>query len=163
LGETTAERVFGRNLPKEIHERFEERVATAEHREEVLAHLWALDYHLALFDEHSEDRPWILVPYERLLIRGEDELRRITDALDVELTPDVLRHVTRASSSASDDVRTTDVQQQLSKWKNHLDTRQEERILSIAHTYGLDMYTGDLEPSYADLNSLQNPRYAWSE
>jgi hypothetical protein len=162
LGGSPVEQVLGRNLPAELRRRFEEAAASANRSCEILAHLWALDYHVALFDTERDTYPWILVPYERLLTRGVDELRRIADAMGVELTEKVLQHVDAASSSASDDLQTRDVKDQLSKWKDRLDDEQVDRILSIVHTYGIDMYTKEPEPDYPRLNVFQDARYAWT-
>jgi len=156
------EQVFGRSLRDQVRRRFEGAVASVDHRYETLAHLWALDYHVAFFDSESQTHPWILVPYERLLTRGRNELHRIANAMDVELTDNVLQHVDVASSSASDDLRTRDGEEQLSKWKAHLDDEQIERILSIVRTYGVDMYTKEPEPDYHRLNVFQDARYAWT-
>lgn len=159
LGDSPTAQVFGRNLPEEVRLRFEEEVAGIEHRDEVLAHLWALDYHLALFEQ--ERQPWVIVPYERLLKKRTEELHRIASALDLKLTPKVLQSIDTASTSASEDVRTADVQRQLAKWKDHLSEKQVDRILSIAHLYDIDMYADGVEPDYARLNAFQKPQYAW--
>jgi len=163
LGESPIEQVLGRNLPDGLCHRFEAAVASANHRYEVLAHLWSLDYHVAFFDTENERYPWVLVPYERLLTRGASELRRIADAMDLKLTDNVLQHVDVASASASDDLRTRDVEEQLSKWKTHLNDDQVERILSIVHAYGIDMWTTGPEPDYHRLNGFQDARYVWKE
>jgi hypothetical protein len=163
MGGSPAEQVFGRNLPERIRKRFEGVLSSVDHRYEVLAHLWALDYKIAFFDDQDTIHPWVLVPYERLLTDGTRELRRIADAMSVGLTRSALRHISVASSSASKDLRMASVEDQLSKWKGNLNDGQIERILSITHTYGIDMYTEALEPSYSQLNALQDSEYAWNE
>ena len=128
----------------------------------MLAHLWALDYHMAFFDGEESTHPWVLVPYERLLTEKTDELKRIAAASEVDLTEAARRRLWVVSSSASADVKTVEVEKQLMNWRRHLNAEQVERILSIAHAYGLDMYSENPEPDYARLNVLQNQAFTWS-
>jgi len=131
LGDSTVDRVFGRNLPTSVRHRFADAVSAADWREEVLAHLWALDYHMAFFGGEDSIHPWVLVPYERLLTQKTDELKRIVEALGVDLTEAARRRLGVASSSASPDVETAEVEQQLTKWQDDLTDEQVKRILSI--------------------------------
>jgi len=157
MGESTSDRVFGRNLPEDIRRRFKDKVSTANRREEVLAHLWALDYYVALLGEKSSFQPYTLVPYERLLRRRED-------ALNVSLTEAARQRLGVESFSASGDVETAEVEKQLSKWRDHLSNEQIERILSVVHLYGLDFYTKEaLEPDYSRLNAAQDPSFSWGD
>lgn len=151
-GHFTADHVLGRNLPASLRERFETQIRAADQQCEILAHLWALDYHLAL--SGAEAASWILVPYERILTEEREELRRVERELEVEFPDGVEDVLSKASSSASRDLRTDQIEYQLSKWRRHLSEKQIDRILSVTHSYGLGMYTRDLEPRYRSLHSL---------
>jgi hypothetical protein len=44
----------------------------------------------------------------------------------------------------------------LSKWKDALSSKQIDRILDIAETYGLDFYSQEIEPDYDRLLKYQS-------
>lgn len=160
-GESTVDRVLGRNLPAELHRRVQSRVTNIEHRYEMLAHLWALDYYCAFFAKDYLSHPWILVPYERLITRQEEEIERIAEGLDVDVNPRMKNRLGIASTSALEDVNTKEPARQLSKWQRQLSDKQIDRILSIVHTYNLTMYTEDTEPDYSSLRPFQAEPHAW--
>jgi len=126
----------------------------------MLAHLWALDYYCAFFAEESLSHPWILVPYERLVTRQEEEIARIAEGLDVNVNPGMKNRLGIASTSALEDVNTKEPAHQLTKWQRQLSDRRIDRILSIVHTYDLSMYTKDPEPDYSSLRPFQAEPHA---
>ena len=160
-GESPAQRVLGHNLPKNLKERFLPAVSDISERYETLAHMWALDYHLAFFEQSVSGHPWILVPYERLIVHGKSELHRIMGAIGEVVNSEMEQRMGVASTSASNDLNTENRKNQLKKWKSHLSTKQIERILEIAHLYDIDWYTADGEPTYSKINSLQQNKARW--
>lgn len=147
---------FGGRLPKTIKTRFSGIFEEVDSKLDTMAVTWALDYYIPLV-EHSKGRgyPWTLVPYERLVLEGEDELDRILGTMDVERTENVQKHLDVASEYASADLATKDRRMQLSKWRDRLSDRQIDRILEIVTAFGLDFYTDELEPDYERLLKLQ--------
>jgi hypothetical protein len=153
-GDTPTEQALGGPIPHELRDRFAASLNSIETQTEILAHMWALDYHVALF-EQSDQHPWVLVPYERLLRAGTEQLERIAGELEVPVTDGMKEHLNVASTSATADLR-EDTLNQLSKWKDALSSEQINRILDIAETYGLDFYSQKLEPDYDRLLKYQS-------
>ncbi|MDQ8184962.1 sulfotransferase [Pelagicoccus sp. SDUM812002] len=147
------------NLPDETRSTFEPVVAAVQSLEEMLAAIWALDYYIPL--RHIESPPWLLLPYERLVKRGEAELVRVTHGLDVPITTPMRQRLHRPSSSVKGKLR-GDADSQLSKWKSNLRPEQIDRILNIVELAGLsEYYTDALEPDYDALNTHQSPSFQW--
>lgn len=107
--------------------------------------------------------PWILVPYERLVRHGSQELQRITQALGLEMTTEMKESLPEPSSSVKDTLP-DDRDRQLSKWERRLSSQQIDDILSVADSMGLSViWTSDLEPNYDRLNDMQRSKYQWYE
>jgi hypothetical protein len=153
-GDTPTEQALGGPIPDELHERFAASLDSVESQTDILAHMWALDYHVALF-EQSDQHPWVLVPYERLVRAGTEQLERVAGELELPVTNGMKDHLNVASTSATADLR-EDALNQLSKWKNALSSKQIDRILDIAETFGLDFYSQEIEPDYDGLLKYQS-------
>ena len=118
----------------------------------VLAARWCLDHYIPF--KYSEKQLWTLISYERLLTQTERELQRVTAALDAEVTL-AMRKAIEVDGGRVDQVE-TETQQQLSKWKRHLSTRQTDDILRLVEAFDLDFYTRRTEPEYDRLMQFQN-------
>lgn len=148
-------------LPAPLCEIFDPIFKRIRTRTEALATLWCLDHYIPLMYHAGGTYPWILVPYERLVTRGSEELRRVTDALGVEMTPAMHSQLRAPSSSVRDQLH-QETEQQLSKWRRRLTNRQVDDILRIVDEVGLSpIYTEALEPGYNRLNELQQPEWVW--
>jgi hypothetical protein len=75
--------------------------------------MWCLDHYVPLIQHADGAYPWILVPYERMVTQGREELRRVTNALDVQMTPEMRDQLDEPSSSIKDQLH-QDAQRQLS-------------------------------------------------
>lgn len=147
-------------LPTSLQSTFGSILEQVETLPEALAAKWSLDHYVPLIHHAREEHPWILVPYERLVTQGQNELRRITDALNVEQTNEMRVRLEKPSSSVKDFSR--DAEQQLSKWRRRLSSRQIDSILSITDQVGISkFYTKKLEPNYEALNDYQVPSSRW--
>ena len=51
----------------------------------MLATIWCLDHYIPLLFHAEDDCPWTLVPYERLVAFGEEELQRLMDAIGIQV------------------------------------------------------------------------------
>jgi len=153
-GDTPLEQALGGPIPDELYGRFAPSLEGIESHIDILAHMWALDYHVALFGQ-GRFYPWVLVPYERLVMEKIDELKRILNVLGVPISSEMKERFNRASSSASSDLKTEDALDQLSKWKKDLSGAEIDRILDIAHNFGVDFYSRDLHPDYDRLLECQ--------
>lgn len=147
-------------LPDHVQERFGPIIDSMTTYVEELALMWCLDYYVPFycFDEH----PWTLVPYERLIIEGVPELRRISALLGLESTPAMERLLEKPSSSTISAVEAP--REQIAKWRQHLTKDQIDAILSVVERAGLShLYHADPEPNYTALNLLQRPESRWPD
>lgn len=127
---------------------------------EALAVFWCLDNFIPLM--HHSDHPWVLVPYERLLARGPEELERTANALRVTVTKEMVGCLRKPSISVKGEFSQTAVAQ-LSKWKSSLSKRQIDEILGVVNAVGFStIYTDAVEPNYDRLNLLQEPAWRWT-
>lgn len=137
-GETRREQVLHWGpIPELLEREIELILANLSTQAEVLAMTWCLDHYIPVVyhAEMTGTYPWILVPYERLVRHGAQELRRITQALGLEMTPEMKESLPEPSSSVKDTLP-DDRDQQLSKWKRRLSTQQIDVILSIVDSIG---------------------------
>jgi hypothetical protein len=148
-------------LPASLQDPFGPILARIETRTEALATLWCIDHYVPLVQHADGSYPWMLVPYERLVARGREELRRMADALDIETTREMEAIFDEPSSSVKDRLHAS-AERQLSKWRRRLSAGQVSAILSIVEEAGLShLYTDALEPNYDVMNEYQRPRWAW--
>ena len=151
--------VYIGDLPQNIREIFEpiqKRVST---QTEALTFMWCLDHFLPLI--HNKTHPWILVPYERLILQNREELKRITHALNVELSNQIVTVLERPSSSVKGNIN-ENTNAQIVKWQRQLTTQQVNSILSMVDFAGLsDIYSESPEPHYDHLSNLQHAKWRW--
>ncbi|PSO44675.1 hypothetical protein BRC21_01065 [Candidatus Saccharibacteria bacterium SW_7_54_9] len=153
--------LHGGSLPDSLRAVFGPVLDRIENKVEVLATMWCLDHYVPLIHHADGLYPWVLVPYERMVRRGREELRRITTALDVEVTREMRNQLDEPSGSVRDQFH-QDVERQLSKWRRRLSDRQVDDVLRIVDDVGLSsIYSDDLEPDYDHLNKFQRPATRW--
>jgi hypothetical protein len=147
-------------LPAELRERFQPLVDAVETPEDALAVAWCIDNYVPLL--HFDEHPWILLPYERLIRRKDQEVRRLAQAFGLPYDARIVAALDRPSSST----RTRperDAMAQLTKWTASLSPGQVARILRFVEQAGLShLYGSGPEPEYEALNRLQDPRWRWS-
>ncbi len=141
-------------MPDRVRDRFADVLDGISTRIEMMAARWCLDYYIPLIEYADYDHPWVLVPYERLVLDGEGEMNRVLSALDVEMTGAIRNQLTAASRYASSDLATDDRTKQLKKWRSRLSEQQIERILDIVSAFGLDFYTREPEPDYGRIPGI---------
>jgi hypothetical protein len=117
--------------------------------EEKLAATWCLDYYIPLSE--AKPHPWVLICYERMVADGASEGTRLFEALGQEVPKDLERHLFRPSSTTQRGSNVLFGRDRLATWKERLSQEQEENILSVVSRFGLDFYTGRLEPDYERL------------
>lgn len=161
-GPTRAEQALhGETLPDALRDPFEpvlERITT---QVEVLAVHWCLDHYVPLLQHVECGYPWVLAPYERLVTQGEEELRRIAEALGIGLTAEMRDRLREPSSSVVDQVHQRP-ERQLKKWRRRLSEQQVEDILRVVDEVGLSQfYTDANEPNYDRLNDCQKKSARW--
>jgi hypothetical protein len=154
--------LHGGTLPESLRDPFEPILNNLSSRVGVLATHWCLDHYVPLVHHGGDaEPPWVLVPYERLVVEGRAELRRITNALGVDMTEEMTAQLNKPSASAEDRVH-SEAYRQLSKWCRRLSDSRVERVLEIVDRVGLsEFYDEDLEPDYDYLNEYQRRQARW--
>jgi hypothetical protein len=115
---------------------------------EILAHMWALDYRIALTHHEDTDGQFShLATYEHLLTEGQRCVRDLCAFLGEKPNEGMRAQLNRPSRTASDQLSTEDTTRQLRKWRDHLDEETVDRVLSVVHSYGIDMYGPDSMPA----------------
>jgi hypothetical protein len=150
------------DLPTSLQDTFAPILDRIDTQVEALATMWCLDHFVPLVHHHADGSyPWVLVPYERMVTRGREELRRIAGALGVDVTPEMRDQLDEPSKSVKDRLH-REAEQQLSKWRRRFSERQVDDVLRIVNDVGLsDIYTRELEPDYDRLNEMQRPKWRW--
>jgi len=142
------DQAVGSQAPESVVDEFRKEIEAAETNPEILAHMWALDYHLALeYHKRSRERHTHLVRYEELVARGEQTVQSMCSYLGAEPNTAMLARLNRPSRTAAGDISTKDASEQLRKWKDYLDDETTEDILSIVRKYGIKMYDTDVTPT----------------
>jgi hypothetical protein len=134
--------------PTSLVDRVQPDIEEATTNAEILAHMWALDYHIALNHHEDADGQFShLVSYERILTEGKRCVRDLCAFLGEEPNEDMLAQLNRPSRTASDQLSTEDTTRQLRKWKDHLDEKTVDGVLSVVHSYDINMYGQDPMPA----------------
>jgi hypothetical protein len=139
------------HLPESVQEVFAPVLDRITTHTEALAAMWSLDQYIPLV--HDTTKPWLLIPYERLVIQGFEELNRLSNALGVGVTEKMEKQFREPSASVNGHLH--DPSAQLRKWKDQLTSRQVDDILRVVDDVGLSsIYTEASEPSYQQLEQL---------
>ena len=148
------------HLPESMHDRMGPVIeAACGSQIEALTALVAIDLYFPLV--HDAEQPWVLMPYERLVMQGQAELDRVNEALGVETNQRMLDRLKRPSSSVKGRF-VEDPARQIAKWQEQLSAEQIGKVVKILRLAGLDHIYGDAaEPDYAALNLRQMPKYRW--
>jgi len=148
-------------MPDQVYEQHADIFELVTTRFEIMTAVWCLDYYFPLLGDEDSTPSWILLPYERLVTRGRNELRRVTEALGIEMTSEMKGQFDEPSTSVRDQLH-QDAERQLSKWRRCLSDDQIESVLRIVNQLGLSQfYSEALEPNYEALNARQPPEWRW--
>jgi hypothetical protein len=147
-------------VPAGVYERYSDLFASLTTRVEVLAAIWCLDYHIPLL-ELEKEYPWILLPYERMVTQGAEELQRIAAALEVDVSKEMHRQLDEPSVSVTGQVHQNS-ERQLSKWRRRLSEKQIDSILRVVDEMGFSfLYGREVEPNYKKMNRFQASNFRW--
>jgi hypothetical protein len=111
------------------------RLQRAEHMEEILAIVWALDF---LVPERYDDGSWHTVKYEDLVLNGRETLADLYNYLgETDRLEKGLEIIDRPSITTRDKSDITDVNYQLAKWEMDLTQQQIERIRNVLEWFNI--------------------------
>jgi len=137
---------FGGQLPDTIVDQFEVLLSRIESRAGHLAALWALDTYMTL--EGPIRRPWITTTYEKLVRDSESEMKRLLEFIGEPMPEGIQSRFREPSNSAAVDLRTNDIEAQLSKWRTQLHKSQIQDVLRVVEGFELDdIYSESLYPN----------------
>lgn len=126
------------------HAKFLRKIDTIEKR---LAATWCLCNRVPL--RHSDNnRRWITVTYESLLLNGPGEIGRIAERWKVSVPEHVYEGLRSASSTtvAGSPILQGSMREQLEYWKSSMTIRQIEDVMSVVHYFGIDLYNSEALP-----------------
>ena len=113
----------------------------------IKALTWVIDNYIPLHYWKPENL--IVVPYERLVLDGGKELKRIYSEWGMNVPQEALLHLRKRSKEArgwSEFDRRG--RKKLGTWKKHLSSDEIEEILSIVHSFGFEEFSEEIEPEY---------------
>lgn len=120
--------------------------------EEILAVRWCCDHHAPL--KHRRDNSWIQVSYEKLVLDGRNELRRIYSALDLAKSENALNRLQSSSLTVhnwSVDHSRASAEERLGNWRRSLDGEQVRRVLSVVDAFGIRGFSEDVVPDFDNI------------
>jgi hypothetical protein len=94
---------------------------------------------------------WNVTTYENLVLDPDEEMESILELIGEPMPPAMRRRLDKPSKSASEDLKTEDIDAQLTKWRRNLSTAQIDTILRVAHAFDLDFYTEAPVPNRKEL------------
>lgn len=106
---------------------------------EVLTAEWCLS-NIGPLGSGDNDRRWITVYYENLLMAPERQLRRVFDRWRIPLPDNILRRVARPSKTTREATFKLGVEQQLSKWKAAFSPDERRKMTRVLKYFGVSIY-----------------------
>ncbi len=139
---------FG-TLPDPVLDRFGDTLSEISTTAGYLAAIWSLDTYLAL--RGPMRGPWIVTTYENLVQDTEGEMQSILDSIGEPMPADMRQRFGQPSNSAAEDLRTEDVDVQLTKWKRNLSKAQIDAVLRVVRAFPINFYTESPLPDQKEL------------
>lgn len=138
----------GHQAPDYLADRFKPAIEDAVTNAEILAHMWALDYQIALqHHQQTEGQFTHLMTYEEMLIQGQSSIEALCTYLGEKPNEEMMAQLNQASRTASSQFSPENTLEQLQKWKRHLSDETIKAILSVTQMYDIGVYGTDVMPS----------------
>lgn len=109
--------------------------------EKKLAATWCLCNTVPL--NHSfNNKNWITITYESLVLNGETELKRIEDRWGIKFPLQIFSQLSEASATTINDSPVIKGRQmeQITHWQKTLTTKQIDNVLSVLEYFRVDLY-----------------------
>lgn len=117
--------------------------------EELLAFEWAIQTYIPL--SHPTPHPWYLTTYERLVVGGKEEAKRIFEFINEPMPKSIERDLKSPSATTQKESHVQQGKNRLTGWTKQLDSNQVEDVLRTTHDVGVHCYNEDLIPDESQL------------
>lgn len=134
----------------EVYRASLEKIGNIDSLEIYLALIWAMNFkETAMHPDNN--RNWLTLSYERLLLCFDAEINRINQHLRLNLHPKVINREKPSKSTFpnADDKAVTHAR--IDQWQRELSKSQISNILGVLDTFEIDIYNGNAEPDYQRL------------
>lgn len=113
---------------------------------ESLVAEWCLA-NLVTLNNPRNERDWITVCYETLLMNPRAEIERIFTRWGLPVPCDLLDGIERPSSTTKEATFTESKQKQLAKWRTFFSPEQIEAMMSVLDYFRVELYGADVFPA----------------
>ncbi|WNB18075.1 sulfotransferase domain-containing protein [Marivirga arenosa] len=126
------------------HSKFLQNINSKEKR---LAAYWCLVNRIPL-SHPKNNKDWITITYEDLLLDGENQLSRIEKRWNLKLPASSYEKLNKVSTTTlkSSPINELEKTDQLNQWKNYLSEKQIQDILSVLKYFNINVYDYDSMP-----------------
>jgi hypothetical protein len=135
----SSQKRVGEDLPPGIYKRFRDVLESVHTPEEKIAAVWALDTFCAIENDGAPPGSHV-VKYEELVRYPEETISNLFRYLGDTVPEPVWEAVNIPSRSAASDLRLSDADKQLSKWKEELSSDMVSRIFETVSNLGVNLY-----------------------
>jgi hypothetical protein len=104
-----------------------------------------------------DNKNWLIITYEDLVLNGEDTVQRLYNFLDLEDYNLAIKQLSRPSRTTVDAKTKNKIKEDkkdylIKKWENQISEEEREKAFCIINKFGLDVY--DKESYFIDYNYL---------
>ncbi len=143
--------LLGNRFFKE-HSELKEQCKHIATEEGTYALAWCMRYYVPL--TLDKPHPFVLICYENLVRNGKDELTRLFNAWDIELTEKVISQLHIPSDTVAENSQVLGGKDPLAGWKTRLTELQVNNVLAVLKIFSMDFYDHELEPQYDKLSAF---------
>ena len=128
----------------DLYRQFENELKDIETIEEKLAASWCLANYVPF--KKGNDKRWLTIYYEELLMGGEDAVREMFEKLNMEITDEIIKSINRPSYSSIVGKSTVlSTKKQLEKWKTTLCADQINQVEKVVDKFNMNIYKNHYE------------------
>lgn len=114
-------------------------------KQEKMVANWCINNKIVL-ENSRNDKDWITLHYENLLLNPEEELQRIFNRWGLPMPDGILGRVRRASSTTKETIFQKDLEAQLSKWQPFFKVEEIERMQKVLDYFEIKVYSDKVLP-----------------
>lgn len=120
-------------------------LSTLKSKEEGIVANWCINNKIVLTNKRN-GKDWIVLHYENLLLKPEEELQRIFNRWNLPMPEGILNNITKASSTTQEPTFQKDLEAQLSKWQVFFKDEQIEQLQKVLDYFEIDTYSKNILP-----------------